>query len=215
MENYVVTVARGFGSGGKEVASKLAKSLGIHCYENRILTLASQLTGLDESAYVNADEKLQGSYLISRLREIPRAMHFIAVDRDFSSNHSLFEHESKIIRELVKHESCVIVGKCADYVLRDHPRKISVYIEASRPSCVARTIEKMGISEKEANQVISHTDKYRADYYKFYTNGGDWTSPVNYDLILNSDRAGIQGCVSLIRSYIQLKLPEVFSEENQ
>ena len=208
MENYVVTVARGFGSGGKEVASKLAKALAIRCYENRILTLASQLTGLDESAYVNADERLEGNYLVNSLRTLPRAMHFIPVDRDFTSNHSLFEHQARIIRELVKDESCVIVGKCADFVLQDHPRKISVYIEASRPSCVARTMEKMGVSERDANYIISRTDKYRAEYYKFYTRGGDWTSPLNYDLILNSDKAGIQGCVDVILHYIRMKLPD-------
>lgn len=212
MENYVITVARGFGSGGKEVASKLAKSLGIHCYENRILTLASQMTGLDESEYVQADEKLNGSYLIHSLLKLPRAMHFIPVDRDFTSNESLFHHQVEIIQKLVKSESCVIVGKCADYVLKDHPRKISVYIEASRESCIKRTMERMDpkVSAKEANQIIVKSDKYRTDYYRFYTNGGDWRSPINYDMILNSDKAGIQGCVEIIRQYLKIKMPDLF-----
>ena len=212
MENFIITVARGFGSGGKEVAAKLAKSLGIHCYENRILVLASQLTGLDESAYVQADENLQGSYLLRRLQEIPRAMHFIPVDRDFTSNSQLFAHQTKIIRQLAKTESCVIVGKCADFVLRDHPRVISVYIEASRPSCVERTMKKMGVSEHEANRIITRTDKYRADYYKFYTGGNDWTNPINYDFTLNSDKVGIEGCVEMIRHYLSMKLSTWESE---
>ncbi len=210
MENYVITVARGFGSGGKEVASKLAKSLGIHCYENRILTLASQMTGLDESEYVKADEKLDGSYLMKTIRELPRAMRFIPVDRDFTSNRSLFNHQIQIINELVKNESCVIVGKCADYVLRDHPRKISVYIEAPRQACIERTMERMEVSAKEANRIIVQSDKYRTDYYRFYTNGGDWRSPINYDMILNSEKAGIAGCVEMCRQYLKLKMPDVF-----
>lgn len=203
--HFAITVARGFGSGGKEVAYRLADQLGIHCYENRILTLASQMTGLDESQYVAADENLQRSYVMSKLAALPITKHFIAVDRSFTSNSALFQHQVEIIQEIIQHEDCVIVGKCADYVLKDYPNVISVYIEAGRPACRQRTMDKMKVTAREADRIISQTDKYRADYYRFYTKGGEWTNPINYDMTLNSDKLGIQGCVTIIQQLLEYK----------
>ena len=196
MENFVITFARGFGTGGKEIASKLAKDLGIHCYENRILTLASQLSGLDENVFRQVNEKVVtkngfGSFL----KGLPRAKTYIARNEKFVSDDKLFEYQSTIIRNLAESESCVIVGKCADYVLRDKQNVVSIYIEAPRDFCVQRTIEHMGVTKEVANATIAQTDKFRADYYKYYTQGNYWTNPVNYDMTLNSARVGIDDCV--------------------
>lgn len=180
MDNFVVTFARGFGTGGKAIASQLAKELGIHCYENRILTLASQLSGLDENVFQEVNEK-------------------------FKSDDRLFEYQSQIINELADKESCVIVGKCADYVLKNRPNVVSIYIEAPRAFCVERTIANMGVTPEVANATIERTDKFRADYYKYYTHGNYWTNPVNYDLTLNSDRVGVENCVKTIEQYLIIK----------
>ena len=206
MENFVITFARGFGTGGKEIASKLAKDLGIHCYENRILTLASQLSGLDENVFRQVNEKVVtkngfGSFL----KGLPRAKTYIARNEKFVSDDKLFEYQSTIIRNLAEQESCVIVGKCADYVLRDKQNVVSVYIEAPRDFCVQRTIEHMGVTLEVANATITQTDKFRADYYKYYTQGNYWTNPVNYDMTLNSARVGIDDCVRVIEDYLVLK----------
>lgn len=206
MENFVITFARGFGTGGKEIASKLAKDLGIHCYENRILTLASQLSGLDENVFRQVNEKVVtkngfGSFL----KGLPRAKTYIARNEKFVSDDKLFEYQSTIIRNLAESESCVIVGKCADYVLRDKQNVVSVYIEAPRDFCVQRTIEHMGVTLEVANATITQTDKFRADYYKYYTQGNYWTNPVNYDMTLNSARVGIDDCVRVIEDYLVLK----------
>ena len=99
----------------------------------------------------------------------------------------------------------MIVGKCADYVLKDRPNVVSIYIEAPRAFCVERTIANMGVTEKVANATIERTDKFRADYYKYYTHGNDWTNPVNYDLTLNSDRVGVENCVKTIEQYLIIK----------
>jgi cytidylate kinase len=99
----------------------------------------------------------------------------------------------------------VIVGKCADYVLRDRENVVSVYIEAPRSFCVRRTMEHMGVTEKVAHATISKTDQYRADYYAYYTHGNYWTNPVNYDMTLNSERVGIASCVRLIEDYLVIK----------
>lgn len=206
MENYVVTFARGFGSGGKEIASKLAKDLGIHCYENRILTLASQLSGLDENMFNEVNEKIRKKEGFSAfLRGLPRSRNYIARNEKFVSDDRLFEYQSQIIKDLAEKESCVIVGKCADYVLKGYPNVVSIYIEAPRAFCVQRTIENMGVTEAVAHATIERTDKFRADYYKYYTHGNYWTNPVNYDMTLNSERIGIENCVKLIKEYLVIK----------
>lgn len=206
MDNYVVTFARGFGTGGKEIASRLAKDLGIHCYENRILTLASQMSGLDEQLFQEVNEKIRNNGGFSGfLRGLPRATHYIARNEKFASDDMLFEYQRKIIENLAETESCVIVGKCADWVLRGRSNVVSIYIEAPRDFCVKRTMEHMGVTEEVAHATIAHTDKYRADYYEYYTHGNSWTNPVNYDMTLNSEKVGIEGCVEVIKSCMRVK----------
>lgn len=205
MDNFVVTFARGFGTGGKEIASKLAADLGIHCYENRILTLASQMTGLDEKIFQEVNEKIRISGFSSFLKGLPRAKSYIARNEKFKSDDKLFEFQSQIINNLADTESCVIVGKCADYVLRGRTNVVSVYIEAPRSFCVQRTIEHMGVTEEVAHKTIEQTDKFRADYYKYYTHGNYWTNPVNYDMTLNSEKVGIEACVRVIEQYLVIK----------
>lgn len=206
MSNFVVTFARGFGTGGKEIASKLAKELGIHCYENRILTLASQLSGLDEQLFQEVNEKVRahGSFA-SFLSGLPRSRQYITRNEKFVSDDTLFEYQKQIIENLADTESCVIVGKCADWVLRGRDNVVSVYVEAPRDFCVKRTMEHMGVTEETANATIAHTDKYRADYYKYYTHGNYWTNPVNYDMTLNSEKVGIDDCVKIIKEYLKIK----------
>ena len=99
----------------------------------------------------------------------------------------------------------MIVGKCADYVLRDRENVVSVYIEAPRSFCVQRTMKHMGVTEKVAHATIERTDQYRADYYAYYTRGNYWTNPVNYDMTLNSEKVGIRDCVRLIEQYLLIK----------
>ncbi len=205
MDHYVVTFARGFGSGGKEIASKLAKELGIHCYENRILTLASQLSGLDEKIIQEVNEKMRMGGFASFMKGLPRAKSYISRNEKFHSDEKLFEYQSEIIKNLADTESCVIVGKCADYVLRGTPNVVSVYIEAPRSFCVERTMEHMGVTEEVAHATITQTDKFRADYYKYYTHGNYWTNPVNYDLTINSEKVGIEESVQLLKEYLVIR----------
>lgn len=204
-DNFVITIARGFGSGGKEIASAVARDLGIHCYENRILTLASQRSGLDRSRFLQADERLSGSKLSYSLRDLPRTLNPKAEDRGFKSNVQLFHYQAEIIRELAETESCVIVGKCADFILKEYEHVYSFYIEAPRAYCLPRIMKKMNISEAEANRLITKTDKYRADYYKYYTGGNYWTNPINYDLTLNSYKVGQKNCIELIKEYVRMR----------
>lgn len=206
MENFIVTFARGFGTGGKEIASMLAKDLGIHCYENRILTLASQMSGLDEKLFLDINERIRSNGgFTGFLKGLPRSRQYIARNEKFVSDDRLFEYQSQIIRNLADQESCVIVGKCADYVLKGRKNVVSIYIEAPRAFCLERTMQRMKVSADVAAATIENTDKYRADYYKYYTKGNYWTNPVNYDMTLNSEKVGIAGCVKMIEEYLVMR----------
>lgn len=208
MDNFVITVARGFGSGGKQIASKVAEELGIHCYENRILTLASQMSGLDEQLFREVNEKMREKKVSSFLRGLPITSRPKPEDKEFVSDEKLFEIQKEIIEHLADSESCVIVGKCADWVLRDRKNVVSVYIEAPRRYCVKNVMERMWVNEATAHKSIEQTDKYRAAYYEHYTGGNYWTNPVNYDMTLNSERVGREGCVKVILDYLKMKFPE-------
>ena len=203
MKNYIITIARGFGTGGKQIALQLAEELGIQCYENRILYLASELAGVDETEFMQVDEKLLGKGFGHKLAQLPRQILPLPVTKTFKSEDKMFDYQSEIIRNLADTESCVIVGKCADYVLRERKNVISIYIEAPRSYCVKRIMKRMHCGESQAHALISQTDKYRAEYYKYYTHGNYWTNPVNYDMTLNSERLGEQGCINMIKACLK------------
>ena len=205
MQNYIVTIARGFGSGGKEIGTKLGLRLGIPCYEREILTMASQKNNIDESLFVDKDEKLKGNYIVNWLRKNPSIYICEPQENDFVSDNNLFQLQAELIRDLAETQSCIIVGKCADDILKDYRNVISVYVEAPRDACVKSICSKMYVSEERANQLIRKTDKYRANYYNYYTGGKEWTNPVNYDLVLNSDRAGRDNCVEILSSYLRIR----------
>lgn len=202
MQKFVITIARGFGSGGKEIGVKLAERLGIPCYEQQILRMASESSGINEALFNLADEKID---IADKLKGLP--FHYVVEpsDKRFTSNNNLFNIQSELIRRLADRTSFIVIGKCADYVLRDYCNVSSFYIEAPRADCVASIVKKMGVSENEAHRLIEKTDKYRADYYKHYTNGNYWTNPVNYDMTLNSARVGRDRCVDVMENYIKVK----------
>lgn len=206
MKNYVITIARGFGSGGKEIGNAVAKRLGIQCYEKRILTMASEFSGLNEKFFFDIDEKLRGSYLHKKMKDM---LDYSVVpnpaSKEFVSDESIYQLQAYIIRELANSESCVIVGKCANKILQEWSNVISIYIEAPRENCRQSIMEKMQVSAKEADRLIAKTDKYRAEYYKYYTGGDYWTNPTSYDLTINTGRVGRQRAVDLIMDYLNLR----------
>lgn len=205
MDNYVITIARGFGSGGKEIGNKLGKKLGIPCYERQILKMASEVSGLNENLFLQVDEKLRGNYIMKALKGIPFQTIAEPNSDEFVSDVNLFNIQAEIIRSLSRTKSCIIVGKCADYVLRHNNNVISIYIEAPRRACVKSIMNKLQVGKDEANKLIEKTDKYRAEYYKYYTEGEDWTNPTNYHMTLNSDKIGRDECVEIIANYAKSK----------
>lgn len=210
MEHVVITIARGFGSGGKQVGMALAKRLGIPCYESQILAMASDYSGINKDLFFQVDEKIRGKHLLKHLKHAPNTDEIIKpTEKRFVSDDNLYTIQAKIIKELSHIQSCIIIGKCANHVLKDADNVISVYIEAPRETCVESVTDLLGVTEQEAHKMIEKTDKYRADYYRYYTGGEDWTNPVLYDMVLNSARVGREKCVSVIVDYIQIKYGEV------
>ena len=148
MDNYIITIARSFGSGGKEIASLLSEKLGIPWYERQILTMASQASGIDESEFVEVDERLHGSYLIKSLTKLPTANVLRPESRDFVSDLNLYNIQAEIIKELSHTQSCIIVGKCADYILKEKSNVFSVFVDAYYDDCVSKIRSRIYVSDE-------------------------------------------------------------------
>ena len=206
MKNYIITIARGFGSGGKEIANMLAKELNINVFENRILSMATHLSGYEEKYFIEENELLNGSLLLNNLASLPHVYTSLPITTRFVSNEVIFDFQRKIIEELANTSSCIIVGKCADFILKDRENVLSVYIEAAREFCRTEIMNRLNVDGKEADRLITKTDKYRADYYAFYTRGNYWTNPINYDLTLNTGRLSKEACVKIIIETLNKKV---------
>ncbi len=210
MGNVIITIARHFGSGGRTIGHMLAEDLGINCYEKEIIKMASDDSGINESLFNQADEKLKRTPLFfGKGRGAEYKGKLIAPDsEEFVSDHNLFNYQAKIIRELAEKESCVIIGRAADYVLKGNPGLVSVFVHASREYCVKQAIERRAFTGKDVEKFVEKTDKYRSDFYRYYT-GQEWTDARNYDLCLNSERLGFDGTMEAIKAYIKVRFCSV------
>ena len=204
MSNLVITIARQYGSGGKTIGMMLAKEMGIHVYNREILKLASEDSGINEALFNQVDERLKSTTLFGIMKRAYKGELIPPESEDFLSNQNLFNYQAKVIKDLAEAESCVIIGRCADYVLKDFPNVVSVFIHASPEYCRAQAIERGAQGTADVDRYIQKTDKYRADYYRYYT-GHEWSDARNYDLCLNSERLGFEGCVKAIRAYIDIR----------
>jgi cytidylate kinase len=150
------------------------------------------------------DEKLKNSPIFNISRNVYKGQLFPPESDDFISNDNLFNYQAKVIREVAKEESCVIIGRCADFVLKDMSNMVSVFVHAPKDFCFEKAMEKNGGSEKEVEKLIAKTDKYRAEYYSHYT-GKQWNDARNYDLCIDSSKLGFEKCVEEIKAYIDVR----------
>ncbi len=204
MENIVITIARQYGSGGKTIAAMLAKELGVNCYSREILKMASEESGINERLLGQADERLKISSWFKVLKRPYEGELLPPENSGFVSDENLFNYQAKIIKDLAGKESCVIVGRCADYVLRDYPNVMSVFIHADKEFCLQRAMERHSMTEQEMERYIEKTDKYRGEFYRYYT-GHQWEDARNYDLCLNSGKLGFEKCVEAIKGYMKVR----------
>ena len=204
MENTVITIARGYGSGGRILGMKLAESLGVHFYDRDLIRKASEESGISEELFGETDEKLKRSPLFSIVGKHYKGQLLPPRDADFTSDQNLFNYQAKIIRDLADTESCVIIGRCADYILKDRENVIRLYFYAPKEDCIKRVIETYGGSEAEAVKKIKKHDKYRAEYYRYYT-GNDWNDAKNYDFCLNTASMSYDRLIDIVLHYIKTK----------
>lgn len=204
MDNIVITIARQYGSGGKTIGKMVADELGIPFYSRDILRLASEDSGISMGLFGEADEKLKKNPLIGLFKNVYDGDLIPPDSEGFVSDKNLFNYQAKIIKQLAERESCVIVGRCADFVLKDYPNVMSVFVHADESFCFDRANERNSMSRREMEKYIAKVDKYRGDYYKYYT-GQDWYDARNYDLCLNSGKLGFEKCKEEILAYRKVR----------
>ena len=204
MDKLVITIARQYGSGGKTIGKMLADDLGIECYNREILRMASDDSGINEKFFNQADEKLKNTPLFRIAKNIYKGGLIPPDSDDFVSTDNLFNYQAKIIKELSERESCIIVGRCADFVLRDNPNVISVFVHGSKEFCLQQALERSSMSEREMEKFIAKTDKARGDFYRYHT-GREWIDARNYDLCLDCSKLGFEKCMEAIKAYAKVR----------
>ena len=203
MENRVITIARSYGSGGRKMGRLLAKELGYEYYDREILRIASDESGISEELFDQADEK-QRLPLFRIAREAYTGEVIPPDSDDFISNENLFRYQAKIIRELAATRNCIIVGRCANFILRGRDNVLNVFVTAPVVDCVRRVMETDGLNLEEAEKKIKKIDKRRADYFKYFT-GRQWHDAALYDLCLNTGHMSEQKCVDIVRAYMEAR----------
>ena len=202
MDKFIITIARGFGSGGRTIGQMLSKSLGVEFYDKDIIKLASEESGINEALFGQSDEKTKGG-----LKRSVYKGEIISPDKKaFTSEENLFNYTAKVIKQLAEKQSCIIVGRCADFVLKERADTVRVFIWADEENCIKNAADVRGIFDrKEALKMIASIDKSRAEYYKAHT-GKSWNDARNYHLCLNSGDLGFDKCVDIITEYVKIKL---------
>ena len=182
----VITISREYGSGGRYVGKLLAEDLGVKFYDKELISLISKKTGLSSNYVEENDQKLASAKFVD------------------NNDDKIFIAEERVIKNLAKKESCVIVGRCADFILKDNKNVVKVFLYSDEKSKENRVIKYYNVPSNKAHSLINKVNKERKKHYKYYTNQ-NWDDMNNYDLALNVDSIGIRNCVTLIENYIKSK----------
>jgi cytidylate kinase len=200
----IITISREFGSGGREIGRLLSEKFGIPFYDKELLERASKESGICQELFVKNDE----SYTSSLLFSLVMGNYPVTSDGRFNPemplNHKLFLAQFDTIKKLAEEGPCVIVGRCADYVLKNEPNVVNFFISGNPQDKKARILQRYDIEKNKAEDFIKKTDKRRASYYNYYTDMR-WGEAKNYDLCINSSKTGIDGAVRLMSDYIGIK----------
>ena len=201
-QKIIITIGREYGSGGRMIGKLLAECLGISFYNKEIIEMAAKKSGMSEEAFEKVDETAASSLLYSIATGAYMFGNYISPQVDLPLNDKLFIIQSEIIKSIAKKESCVIVGRCADYILKDRDDIVNIFIHADKESRKARAINDYGISLNKADGYLNKIDKKRRTYYNYYT-GEKWGNSKNYHLCLDSSLLGIEGTVHMIEAFIK------------
>lgn len=202
MNKKIIVIGRQFGSGGHEIGEKLAKELKIPFYDKRLVEDAAAELGINSTEAEPFDEKAISQFVIAYAARHKYEYSLYTGNYEEVSTDRLFQQQQKIIKELAKQGSCVIVGRCADYILRERGDVLSVFVSADFESRIERIMNKYHMSEKQAEKVILKKDKERKTYYKQHT-GQKWGNSKNYHMVLNTGLLGTDEIVDILKKIYQ------------
>lgn len=198
--NYMITIGRQPGSGGLQVAERLSKLLNIPYYDRELIRMAARESGLDKTCFEKIDEKASHT-IFGGLFNIKGSMIEDYYSGHYLSNETLFTIQSEVIRRLANEQSAIFVGRCADYVLKDYPQVLNIFLSARLEDRVHRIAERHQLSPDQATDQIRKTDKKRAAYYNYLSNK-TWGRADSYDLCLNTSVLGIDQTIEFLRLFI-------------
>ncbi|MCD8020278.1 MAG: cytidylate kinase-like family protein [Clostridiales bacterium] len=201
--NTIITIGRQYGSGGREVGTKLAEYYNIPFYNREILKIAAEMSGISEEMFENYDEKPTTSFLYSLVMD-PYALGYNSASFDMPLNQKVFLAAFDAIKKVASEGPCIIVGRCADYALKDYENTLNVFIHASMSFKRHRIIEQYNIPPEKVKDEAVKVDKQRASYYNYY-NSKKWGDLKSYDMCLDSGLFGIDGTVELIKKAVELR----------
>ena len=200
-DRIILTIGRQFGSGGREIGKKLSAVLGIGYYDKELMVEAAKDSGLCQEAFERADERTANSLAYMFTMGGPYLSMFTPYV-DILSNDQLFNLQSDTIRKLAERESCLLVGRCADYILRDDPACVSFFIHNSWANRIERVTRQLGVSVEEAQELMAKKDKSRAAYYNYYTNK-TWGMAESYHFSIDVSVLGIDETVNMLRMLVE------------
>ena len=203
-KNFIITIGRQLGSGGRSIANLLAEHYGITAYDRKVIEMAAQESGLSAEFFENADEKKWHGFF-SAIFSNRAAANALGSNENYLSNDALFKMQSDTIRDLAERESCIFGGRCADYILREHPCHINLFFTADLADRVSRIAQEKNITEAQAAELIEKTDRRRADYYNYYS-GKTWGAAESYDLCINTSHLGFERTTELLKEYIESRI---------
>ena len=207
MDNkLVITINREYGSGGKIIGMTLSKKLGIPYYDDEIIKMASEHSAVGEQYFRMNDERPGNNLLQRIIGGIRNSNNKPSIGEHIISPDNLFRFESEVIRELAENESCILIGRCADFVLSSAGNDdfISLFVYADLSTKVDKVMEIDGVDAKEALKRVQKNNRIRKEYYKYYT-GDDWDDMTHYDLPLNTSKISLDAGVELILQYLKLR----------
>lgn len=201
-DDLVITIGRQYGSGGREIGKALAALLNVPFYDKELITLACEQSGISRELLESYDEQPTNSLLYSLSMGNFALANPGAASLDLPLNHKVFLAQFDAIRKIADQGSCVIVGRCADYVLAEYPHVLNVYIYAPLEKRVERIMQRSDMTQKAAQTAVEKTDKKRANYYSFYTNKR-WGAAESYHLCLDSSAVGEENAAQIIREFAE------------
>lgn len=203
---YVVNLGRELGSGGRAIGEMAARDLGISFYDKELIYLASKESGLGQEFFEKADERTSPTILGGLLgARFPFMNESAYTCNSCLSNDALFNVQSNVIHKLAEEKSCLFVGRCADYVLRHHPRCVNIFVTSPLEVRRQRLMERMNITASEAEDLIRKSDKERSNYYNYYS-FRTWGQASTYHLCIDSSLFGLEGTAEFITAFIRKKL---------